>query len=309
MKVVANPIWRRELKERVRSRRTVVGFSVYLAILGLVLWLAERGQERTTFGQLTSASAGRTVFHILVMVLLFLVCFLLPAYAAGSISSERERQTFQLVQVTLMRPYQIVLGKLGAALSWLLLLVVATLPFVAVGFVLGGVTLGQVLGAYAMVVFTGFTLALLGMAVSARARRTMTAALIAQTIVLMLLFGTPILYAALRAPDRYQGRPSQMSPILGLNPFVGMAAAIGEPGHQPAAPFDSMADGLRRETTQLSQYGYQGSDMSDLLVLYLSFFSAVGVFAFRSTVAAVRAPALRLRLATPRRRRAVQETP
>lgn len=244
-----NPIMARELKERMRTFRAPVVLTIYLLVLGLIVFGVERTVDSALRfeGALGGAAAGRTVFHWLLFFLLMFVCFMVPAFTATTISSERERQTFHLVQVTLMRPWQIVLGKLGAAFSWLGILVVATIPLVAVSFTLGGVTPLDVVRGYAMVLLTGLVIAMMGIAVSSRVRRAMGATVLSFFLVFALTVGTPIAHAFVefwQSRDRFGNFVETRNPTwtLVLNPFVATASAIkgDDTGGRSATPFEGL---------------------------------------------------------------------
>lgn len=246
MKRVTNPILAREVKERMRSLRAPIVLTLYLLLLGLVVFGTERAAtHEAQFGNpLGTALIGRNVFHWFLSLLLLVVCFLVPALAAGTISTERERQTFHLLQVTMMRPSSIVLGKLGSTMAYLVFMILATIPLVSVSFVLGGVSPLDVVRGYAMVVFTGFTLAMLGIAVSSNMRRTLGATVISFTIALVLTIGTFIAWGLIQYTldrNRFDGDRHRVSTLV-LNPFVGTASAIQgrDPGRGGSNPFDAL---------------------------------------------------------------------
>src|SRR5205085_6000411 len=96
-----------------------------------------------------ASSAGRSIYHWLLFVMLALICFIVPGLTAGAIAGERERQTLIPLQITLLSPRSIVFGKLLASLAFVVLLVVAALPFLSVSFLLGGVAASEVVKASA----------------------------------------------------------------------------------------------------------------------------------------------------------------
>lgn len=250
-----NPVLARELKERMRSRRTPVVITVYLLALTAVLWTASGlAQARTTrcinaqcfteVNPLAAATLGRVVFQTLLFVSLMLVCFIVPGLASGAVAGERERQTLLPLQVTLLRPRSIVIGKLLAALAFVALLVVAMLPLVSASFWVGGVAPGEVFKGLAMVLVTGVVLAALSVACSAWARRVQWATVAAYAAMFFLTIGTGMVYAAqaasaTRNPLGFRP-PSPL--VLYLNPFVATADVVrGEPGAPDAAtPFSPL---------------------------------------------------------------------
>src|SRR5205085_1967042 len=82
-----------------------------------------------------ASSAGRSIYHWLLFVMLALICFIVPGLTAGAIAGERERQTLIPLQITLLSPRSIVFGKLLASLAFVVLLLN---PFAATGEVVRG---------------------------------------------------------------------------------------------------------------------------------------------------------------------------
>src|SRR5690606_38377546 len=121
------------------------------------------------------ASAGRGIFEWLVFFMVLMVLFLVPGVTSGAIAGERERQTLVPLQVTLLRPTSILLGKIGASSAFLLLLLVATTPLLAVSYLIGGVSIAQVLSAVGMVGLIGLTLAAVSAGTAACVRRVQAA--------------------------------------------------------------------------------------------------------------------------------------
>jgi ABC-type transport system involved in multi-copper enzyme maturation permease subunit len=196
----ANPILAREVKERMRSLRAPIIITVYLLVLGLIVFAAERITSHDQgFGQFNRAAIGRAVFHWLLFFMLMLVCFLVPAFTAASVAAERERRTLPLLQVTMLTPRQIVLGKFASSMGFLLLLILGTLPLISVTFVLGGVTPLMVLRGYGMVILTGFTLGMIGIGLSSNLRRPLGAIVLSYALMATLTLGTFITYGLIRA--------------------------------------------------------------------------------------------------------------
>ncbi|MGH2728770.1 MAG: ABC transporter permease, partial [Actinomycetota bacterium] len=243
---LSNPILTRELKERMRTLRAPVVLTIYLLILGLVAFAAERIMARdAAFNPGAAAGLGRAVFHFLLFFTLMLICFLVPGFTASSISSERERQTFPLLQVTLLRPSAIVFGKLVSSMAYMMLLVLATLPLISVSFILGGVSPLEVLRGYGMVILTGFTIAMVGLGLSATLRKTVSATVLSYALVGLLCIGTVVSYGLTRVIVERSGRnPTGHVWALVVNPFVGTASAIRSGGavSGPSTPFTSLFD-------------------------------------------------------------------
>lgn len=196
------------------------------------------------------ASVGRSVFEWLVMLMLLLVLFLVPGFTSGALAGERERQTLVPLQVTLMRPWQIVVGKLAASFAFLALLVVATAPFLAVAYLIGGVTTGSVLRGVGVVLFTGLALAGLTVCCSALFKRVQIATVMAYAATLFLVLGTVLVWAAAGVIDGSRGDDEAEAPVqlLALNPLFLTADVLGERDivtrNGVSSPFQSLEDVL-----------------------------------------------------------------
>jgi len=244
-----NPVLARELKQRMRGRLTWVVVTAYLAVLAVILCFVYLGASNDVgsdgFGNpLAAAAVGRSIFQWLLFFMLMLVCFIVPGLTAAAISGERERQTLVSLQLTLLRPRSIVVGKVLASLAFVTLLVVASLPLLSVPFLVGGVSVREVAQGVAMVLVTAVVLASLAVACSALLRRTQAATVVAYGLTLGMVVGTFVVYGAQRALD---GPVEQAAPtVLVLNPFVATADVVRGRGEGVlSSPFTALQDLLR----------------------------------------------------------------
>ena len=253
-----NPVLARELRIRLRGRQAWILLTLYLLLLAATLFLVYQAES----GSLGSndpfsvpsptrfASVGRSVFEWLMMLMLLLVLFLVPGFTSGALAGERERQTLVPLQVTLLRPWQIVVGKLTASFAFLALLVVATAPFLAVAYLIGGVTTGSVLRGVGVVLFTGLALAGLTVCCSALFKRVQIATVVAYAATLFLVLGTVLVWAAAGVIDSSRGDDEADPPValLALNPLFLTADVLGEADltnrNGTSSPFQPLEDVL-----------------------------------------------------------------
>jgi ABC-type transport system involved in multi-copper enzyme maturation permease subunit len=224
-----NPVLARELKERMRRRRSTVVLSVYLVVLCLVLWLLylgfSVGGDVDGPGALRIASLGRTAFQTLLFFMLLLVCFIVPGLCAGAVAGERERQTLVPLQVTLLTPRSILFGKLSASLAFVVFLILASLPFIGVSFVLGGVEAGEVVRGVGMVIVTAAVVGCLSLVCSSLMRRTQGATVLSYAMVLVLLGGTFVAFGAQMLADQ-RGPAGRMQAMMWANPLMATADVL-----------------------------------------------------------------------------------
>lgn len=172
-----NPVLRKELRGIMRGRRSFWLFSGYVAVISafvLVLYMAlsfesSFQQSNLEFRQ----EVGKAVFGAVVLIELLLISFIAPALTAGAITSERERQTFDLLRTTLLSARALVLGKLSVALTYLFLLMLAALPIESLAFLLGGVGLVEVVISGLLLVVTALFFSSVGLFFSSILQRTL----------------------------------------------------------------------------------------------------------------------------------------
>ncbi|HEY8745058.1 MAG TPA: ABC transporter permease subunit, partial [Chloroflexota bacterium] len=141
MNLPLNPLVVRELRGGLRSGRRIALLTFCLAVISvffLGIYLVTAASLGSSSGGV-GVAIGASFFPIVVGVELFLICVMTPAQTAGAIVNERERQTYDVLLITPLAPRQIVLGKFGASLAYLVLLLVAALPIESLAFLMGGV--------------------------------------------------------------------------------------------------------------------------------------------------------------------------
>lgn len=189
-----NPVLVKELRSRMRGARSFVVLSIYLIILSGVTLLLYAAIASSASNDINAGrEIGRALFFTIGAVALTEVCVITPALTAGSIAGERERQTYDLLVGSLLSPWQIVWGKLAAALSYALLLIVAVVPLMSLAFLFGGVTLAEVVIALIGLITTAVLYACLGLFWSTVMRSTLAANSLAIGSVILMLLGIPFL--------------------------------------------------------------------------------------------------------------------
>lgn len=222
----------KELRGRMRGKRAFVMLTIYLLIVAGFAWMVESFAEMTfASGMVSGASAaaeiGRQMFTGLLMLLTLVVLVLAPASTAGAISLEREKQTLDLLTTTPISSLAIVLGKLLSALSWVFLLLLASIPVSALVFAFGGVGPDDMVKGYVVLFGTAIGYGALGLFVSALLKRTQAATVINLVLVIVLTVGTTFIFifwtvfsgsSGFMPDGGVANRPPEA--LLWLNPFV-----------------------------------------------------------------------------------------
>ena len=229
MSLQMNPVIGRELKERVRGLRAFIAMTVFVIVLVITAFFVyESSKDTSNFGIFDigrQTRIGRDLFEWILLVMTCLVLFFVPGLTAGAVAGERERQTLQPLQVTLLRPRSILLGKVIAAVAYLVLLIVASLPLMAMCSLLGGVRLVDIVRGTIGVILTAIALSAMVVCISTFAKRVQTATVLAYAFTALLLASGPIAYGMASVLDARSPEDQTQAPafLLAVNPIVMVA--------------------------------------------------------------------------------------
>jgi ABC-2 type transport system permease protein len=229
--VLWNPILIKEMRTRMRGKRAFLVLTGYVFLLSLIVGLIYLVFTRNAPKALLN-QAGAVLTPVLIYVQMGLICLIAPTFSAGAISSEREQQTFDLLVTSLARPSTILFGKVGAALSYLLLTLFGSLPLIALTYSLGGVALVDIAISYLVMVVAGVTYCSLSFLWSTLIRRGVLAQLVSIFAVIFLVAALPALAMFFTAlASNFQGGPSHnfiniLFLMLRTNPFAAIASLI-----------------------------------------------------------------------------------
>lgn len=188
-----NPVLNKEFKLRFRSFKSFLGVLFYVLAIGAIVIGMIFIQSLSSMGGRIDPDASRGMFIFLSVIQLALVLFITPGLTAGVISSERERQTLNILLTTSQSSAGIIFGKLISSISYLLLLVVASLPLYSIVFLFGGISPTQLLMVLGFNVFTVIVYGSIGVLFSTLVRKTIAAMVTTYGITLFLVGGTALL--------------------------------------------------------------------------------------------------------------------
>jgi ABC-type transport system involved in multi-copper enzyme maturation permease subunit len=180
------------------------------------------------------AELGERIYVAVVGTQLTLVLLAAPAATAGAICLDRSRGTLTHLLVTDLTDREIVLGKLAARITPVLALVAATLPFMELLTLLGGVDPDALLGAFLVTLGVAALGCSLALVFSIRARRTHEAVMGTYAAWGLWLLATPMIDQINRVIGPYIPTPPPMADpfVLAFSPYwrpssVGRADFLG----------------------------------------------------------------------------------
>lgn len=255
-----NPVALREMRSRVRGPRTLALFFGYLGVLALFIFVVYLRKGATTsysyggtilsgnYGPTRNFETGQDIFISVFLYLILMVAVVTPALCGGLFSREMEEGTYDLLLVTPVRGRTLVYGKLIAAVSYIFMLVLATLPLACIVFIFGGVGPEDLIAGYAIVLLEVVVFSIISLFFSALFRSTNVAVILTYFVIAFLLLGVPIASSSLVASlngdtGRLAGTGFRVDPrtdpdfdlpkrLLVFNPFAALGSVLA-----PNAPY------------------------------------------------------------------------
>ncbi|MBO6259562.1 MAG: hypothetical protein J6N47_01915 [Lachnospiraceae bacterium] len=137
-KLRLNPILKKDLRVIARNMKFSWGLFAFEAVLGVIFLFAMLIMYEEV-GYTNMYSSMVALFPIIGGTELVIVALITPILTASAITSEKEKQTFDILLTTVMTPHAIIRGKLLSAVTRVMMFVVGSIPLMAISFTVGGV--------------------------------------------------------------------------------------------------------------------------------------------------------------------------
>lgn len=221
--VKLNPVLKKELRTSMRNVRGSLLVICYLAVLMLTLCGGLYIQSSYR-GMITKNDAIGT-FIFLMIVQFALISIISPTIASGAISSEREKQTLDILLTTDMSFLSIITGKLGASLSKIILLIISSTPiFVFLLSYIGINTLG-IFGILIINIVAATFVGAIGIYYSTRFKKTIVATVFSYITIFLIYVGPVIMCAMLQVYKYNNG--IQFDPAKQFYWYLLISPAVG----------------------------------------------------------------------------------
>lgn len=177
-----------ELRQRVRSTAwyVLLGIAAVLLLAVTLLLLATAG----IFGR----DGGPQAVSAVVFFVLLLGTLVTPALSGGAINGDRDAGTLATTQVTLIRGWQLVIGKFLAAWTASLAFLAIAVPFLLIAAAFGGANPGVLLTALGVTVLELGVIAAVGVGLSAVIARPIFSVVTTYLVVAALSLGTLVAF-------------------------------------------------------------------------------------------------------------------
>jgi ABC-type transport system involved in multi-copper enzyme maturation permease subunit len=190
---------RQEIKLRIRAGRWRWLLGAWFVVLGVVTFgirtIADKVANVSDFtGTPVHRPLGVPMFGGLMLFVLALALLLVPALTGQSVNGDRERGVLATLQVTLLSPLEIALGKLAAAWGVALVFLGLTAPWVGWSYAEGGVSITRVVAVAAVIALLLGVFCATSLGLSSLLARTTTSAVLSYVAVFGAVVGTLIVF-------------------------------------------------------------------------------------------------------------------
>lgn len=186
-----NPIVKRDVRVQSRSMKICFGVFAYELILAFVFFLAMYIIEQNNMYSSDNIYSSLTWLYPILAVAQFIILgVIVPVRTASSISGERERQTFDIMMTTGMTPFSVILGKVFTAIVQSMLYVAASLPIMALSFVIGGMSWSYLFWFFAVALLISLFSASIGILCSSLCRKSVSAVVMSYGLYLVFFVVT-----------------------------------------------------------------------------------------------------------------------
>ena len=218
MYLLENPVLQRELLVNLRMPRAFVLMFVYQVLLAAVVYLAWP-TDNVRLDLSDNPESTRQLVNLFFLGQYILASLMAPSFAAGAVTGEKERKTYEMLLASPLRPEAIVMGKLVAALTHLAILIFASLPIVMLCLPLGGVSFYEVVAAYLALIASVVMFGMISVACGSYFKRTSASLVVSYLFILPLAILGVLFWQALSnlGETRFQ---------LAITVIPGISAAI-----------------------------------------------------------------------------------
>lgn len=186
-----NPIARKDLTITSRSMKFTWGlfaFEVMLTIVFLIALGIMQGSRSYAHSNADDFSRFVAMFPAVSIAELCLVALIIPITTSDAIAGEKQRQTFDIMLTTQITPMQIIRGKMMSSIVRIMMYVAASIPIMAVGFTIGGISWWALFFYILLVLVLAILEAAIGCFCSSVCKRSITAILMSY-VMLAVVFG------------------------------------------------------------------------------------------------------------------------
>lgn len=223
-----NPVYQREIGTDSKVGRLfliIVAFNGILALVTFVMFYSTFSGI-SNMGSLDYSSLTE-LYTIMAYIELGMVMLIIPATTAGAITGERERKTLDVMLVGSRHARTIVFGKFLSNIRIILVVMISSIPVLALIFVYGGMRFTNLFRLLFVIMVASMYVGSIGIFCSSICRRTTSAVVMSYgMLVAVTLITIAMTYLAVKINIAGNGMNDYF--MLFLNPFAPLVYTISE---------------------------------------------------------------------------------
>ena len=186
------PLLGREMAEQAsHARHYVLRCSCAIVMFGFCFFALRDWVVADEAAGMMSLGRGVLLVHSVIRMQALMILVFLPAITCGAIAGEKERNTLAILLTTRLGPLTIVLEKLASRLVVVFMLLLLSLPLLAVAYSLGGISLPDLLTSVLYLAELSLFVASLSLMCSAWCGSTVSAFFMSYFMAGVLVLGMP----------------------------------------------------------------------------------------------------------------------
>jgi ABC-type transport system involved in multi-copper enzyme maturation permease subunit len=200
-----NPLLIKQLREEMRSRKIFFIVPVYIALLSIVPLIAVSSNSGPAFNPIALAASSKITMYSFVIAISILLGLVSIVFGASSFTAEREKATYELLELTPLSYVDLVLGKFFHGFVLILLILLASLPVLSTLFFMGGLAYSDLfLSLFYLIVFFAVIL-LATICISIVSSRTILSIILSLALGFVIAIGIGIMTANVLREPRWLG--------------------------------------------------------------------------------------------------------
>lgn len=219
-----NPVLRNEAKIAVRNKRFTLTLFFYIVVVSVGVALYYKSFTSDIYVNGLQMQSTTTLYVLMAIVQAIFLIFMVPSLTSSAISSEREKQTLDILLSTKLTPLQIIIGKLFASSLKVVMLIICTIPLYGICSLIGGVSIVNILELAGFFIVNTIFVGAIGMLISTNAKTSKVSTTITYFLVLFIYVGILIIAFFL---FMFSMRNNYMNPDLKVNPIIYLSPVTG----------------------------------------------------------------------------------
>jgi len=213
----------KEFRQKARGLSTIGVLTFVLGVIALVSYLILlSGYAQIESGFQKASDVGRNLAVAVLITQLILTAVFGLSFNGSAITQERDRETIDLLNLTLLGNAEIIIGKMMSSMLYIILLLFAGLPFFALSYTFGGWELSEILAAIAVEFSLVILVSSYGLLISVTSKDTRVA--LGRTFAVLIFGAVGTLYFGIRLLSQ------SLSGIDAFHKIMGFISLLLNPG-------------------------------------------------------------------------------